>query len=78
MLDAAFTFEEKPDHALGVFDGKLYIGIIKKVANGWRFLKQGQRHISTPVLHSRTAVQDWLVATNGDVNVPYEVKRNGH
>jgi hypothetical protein len=75
MLADTFTFEEKPDSALAVFDGKLYLGIIKKVLNGWRFIKQGQRHLPTPVFHSRTAVTNWLETTKGDHTIPYEYKR---
>ena len=60
-----FSFKEKPDHACDVFQGVRRVGEIKKVLNGWRFMKQGQKHIPTPVFRSRLAVQDWLVETKG-------------
>jgi hypothetical protein len=61
-----FTYQEAPDRRLQVFRGSKKTGEIKKVANGWKYLHNGQRHLSTPILKSRTAVQSWLEETNGE------------
>ena len=67
-----FEYKEKPDRVLEVYrDGKS-IGFIKKVNNGWRYMISGQRHVLTPILHSRTEVQKWLEVTNGNLSVSYE------